>query len=55
MAIPARCVIGVDGVIAYAEVNPDYMRRSDPADPCNTVVRCTTALCAGTQPTHARE
>ena len=27
---PARHVIGIDGVIAYAEVNPDYTRRPDP-------------------------
>jgi len=28
--MPARYVIGTDGVIAYAEVNPDYTRRPDP-------------------------
>ena len=31
LAMPARYVIGGDGVIAYAEVNPDYTRRPDPA------------------------
>jgi hypothetical protein len=25
-------VIGQDGVIAYAEVNPDYTRRPEPSD-----------------------
>jgi peroxiredoxin len=31
LPMPARFVIGTDGVIAYAEVNPDYTRRPDPA------------------------
>ena len=30
--MPARYVIGTDGVIAYAEVNPDYTRRPDPEE-----------------------
>lgn len=30
--MPARYVIGRDGVIVYAEVNPDYTRRPDPSD-----------------------
>jgi peroxiredoxin len=30
LPMPARYVIGADGVIAYAEVNPDYTRRPDP-------------------------
>ena len=30
LPIPARYVIGADGVIAYAEINPDYTRRPDP-------------------------
>ena len=25
-----RYVIGTDGVVAYAELNPDYTRRPDP-------------------------
>jgi peroxiredoxin len=29
---PARYVIGTDGVIAYAEVNPDYTKRPDPSE-----------------------
>jgi hypothetical protein len=28
--MPARYVIGQDGLIVYAEVNPDYTRRPDP-------------------------
>lgn len=32
LPMPARYVIGTDGVIAYAEVNPDYTRRPDPAE-----------------------
>ncbi|WP_071000762.1 peroxiredoxin-like family protein [Methylobacterium sp. C1] len=32
LPMPARYVIGSDGVIAYAEVNPDYTRRPDPAE-----------------------
>jgi peroxiredoxin len=30
LPMPARYVIGTDGMIAYAEVNPDYTRRPDP-------------------------
>jgi peroxiredoxin len=29
LPMPARYVIGTDGVVAYAEVNPDYTRRPD--------------------------
>ncbi len=32
LPMPARYVIAPDGIIAYAEVNPDYTRRPDPAD-----------------------
>lgn len=32
LPMPGRFVIGSDGVIAYAEVNPDYTRRPEPAD-----------------------
>lgn len=32
LPMPARYVIGEDGVIAYAEINPDYTRRPEPAD-----------------------
>ena len=34
LPMPARYVIGTDGVIAYAEVNPDYTRRPDPPSCC---------------------
>jgi peroxiredoxin len=30
LPMPARYVIGQDGVIAYAEINPDYTRRPEP-------------------------
>ena len=30
--MPGRYVIGTDGVIAYAEANPDYTRRPDPTE-----------------------
>ena len=30
LPMPARFVIGQDGTIAYAEVNPDYTKRPDP-------------------------
>lgn len=30
--MPARYVIGQDGLIAYAEINPDYTRRPEPID-----------------------
>lgn len=32
LPMPARYVIGQDGVIAYAEVNPDYSERPDPEE-----------------------
>lgn len=32
LPMPGRFVIGSDGIIAYAEVNPDYTRRPEPAD-----------------------
>jgi peroxiredoxin len=32
LPMPARYVIGSDGVIAYAEVNPDYTKRPDPSE-----------------------
>ncbi|WP_170400889.1 peroxiredoxin-like family protein [Ruegeria arenilitoris] len=32
LPMPARYVIDTDGTIAYAEVNPDYTRRPEPAD-----------------------
>ena len=32
LPMPARYVIRPDGVIAYAEVNPDYTQRPDPSE-----------------------
>ena len=32
LPMPSRYIIGRDGAIAYAEVNPDYTRRPDPAE-----------------------
>ncbi len=32
LPMPARYVIGQDGVILYSEVNPDYTRRPEPSD-----------------------
>lgn len=32
LPMPARYVIDTDGIIAYAEVNPDYTRRPDPSE-----------------------
>jgi peroxiredoxin len=32
LPMPARYVIGTDGVIAYAEMNPDYTHRPDPKE-----------------------
>jgi peroxiredoxin len=32
LPMPARYVIRTDGVIAYAEVNPDYTKRPDPSE-----------------------
>lgn len=32
LPIPGRYVIGQDGIIAYAEIDPDYRRRPEPMD-----------------------
>jgi len=32
LPMPARYVIGSDSIVRYAEVNPDYTRRPDPAE-----------------------
>jgi peroxiredoxin len=32
LPMPARFVIGTDGIVAYSEVNPDYTRRPDPSE-----------------------
>jgi peroxiredoxin len=39
LPMPARYVIGQDGVIAYAEVNPDYTQRPDPSELLPTLQR----------------
>lgn len=45
LPMPARYVIGADGIIAYAEVNPDYTQRPDPMEilPVLDKLRITTA------------
>jgi peroxiredoxin len=43
LPMPARYVIGTDGVIAYAEVNPDYTRRPDPSQLLPVLRRLRTA------------
>jgi peroxiredoxin len=32
LPMPARFIVGQDGVIRYAEINPDYTRRPDPSE-----------------------
>jgi peroxiredoxin len=32
LPMPARYVVGTDGIIAYAEVNADYTKRPDPSE-----------------------
>jgi len=39
LPMPGRYVIGTDGIIAYAEVNPDYTRRPEPSDLLPTLDR----------------
>ncbi|WP_460046185.1 hypothetical protein [Pseudomonas sp. S2_H01] len=39
--MPARYVIGQDGVIAFAEVNPDYTIRPEPTELLPTLDRLT--------------
>lgn len=46
LPMPARYVIGADGVIAYAEVNPDYTRRPDPSELLPVLDRLRTATTA---------
>lgn len=46
LPMPARYVIGTDGVIAYAEVNPDYTRRPDPSELLPVLDRLRTAAAA---------
>lgn len=46
LPMPARYVIGTDGVIAYAEVNPDYTRRPDPSELLPTLDRIRRSAAA---------
>jgi len=39
LPMPARYVIDTKGVIAYAEINPDYTRRPDPSELLPTLAR----------------
>jgi peroxiredoxin len=41
--VPARFVIGQDGIILYAEVNPDYTRRPDPEELLPALQKLRTA------------
>jgi peroxiredoxin len=45
LPMPGRFVVGQDGTILYAEVNPDYTRRPDPEDML-PVLRSARALAA---------
>ena len=44
LPMPARFVIGQDGIILYAEVNPDYTRRPDPEDMLPALRQATAYL-----------
>ncbi|MDR3508231.1 MAG: peroxiredoxin-like family protein [Caulobacteraceae bacterium] len=44
LPMPAHYVVGQDGTILYAEVNPDYTRRPDPADMLPALRRATAVL-----------
>ncbi len=46
LPMPSRYIIGRDGVIAYAEVNPDYTRRPDPEELMPVLRRLKSALAA---------
>ncbi|QET05400.1 AhpC/TSA family protein [Cupriavidus pauculus] len=43
LPMPARYVIGQDGVVRYAEVNPDYTHRPEPADMLPVLERAAAA------------
>lgn len=42
LPMPARFVVGQDGTILYAEVNPDYTRRPEPEDMLPALRRSTS-------------
>ncbi|HEY0801717.1 MAG TPA: peroxiredoxin-like family protein [Steroidobacteraceae bacterium] len=41
LPMPARYVIGQDGIILYAEVNPDYTQRPEPTDMLPAISQAT--------------
>jgi peroxiredoxin len=41
LPMPARYVIGQDGIVLYSEVNPDYTRRPEPSDMFPVLERAT--------------
>jgi peroxiredoxin len=46
LPMPARYVIGTDGIIAYSEVNPDYTQRPDPSELLPVLDRLRTSQAA---------
>jgi peroxiredoxin len=46
LPMPSRYIIGRDGLIAYAEVNPDYTRRPDPEELLPVLRRLKSARAA---------
>lgn len=44
LPMPGRFVIGSDGIIIYAEVNPDYTRRPEPGDMLPAIRRARTPV-----------
>ncbi len=46
LPMPGRFVIGSDGCITYAEVNPDYTRRPEPGDMLPAIRRASGAVAA---------
>ncbi|MBY0582730.1 MAG: AhpC/TSA family protein [Sphingomonas sp.] len=44
LPMPSRFVIGSDGIITYAEVNPDYTRRPEPRDMLPAIRRASTPV-----------
>ena len=44
--MPARYVIGTDGIIAYSEVNADYTYRPDPSELLPVLDRLRTSKAA---------
>jgi peroxiredoxin len=42
LPMPARYVVGTDGVVLYSEVNPDYTQRPDPSEMFAVLERATS-------------